>query len=170
MIAQATPWRCAARSDPYSADSRSNVFAAGPEPDLESNVFQTFEHPYKKMEPQWRELALAQKPAPLDETKEVLRKRLRHQARGRGWMEAAEFLNAFAEASNHFAGMGVQELQALDRLFRCDDMFLMRLVSGKTVAPEELDTPALQRLKLFFSEREDTVGGLFAADDNRPSM
>merc|ERR1711972_292427 len=134
------------------ADSRSNVFAAGPEVEPNSSVFQPLAHPYREKEATWRELALSQKPASTTEAEETLRKRLRHQARGRGWMEAAEFLDAFAEASEHFKGIDVQELRALDRLLRCDDMFLMRLVTGKAQVPEELDTPALARLQRLFRE------------------
>eukprot|EP00440_Ansanella_granifera_P049532 gb/GFBE01053673.1/.p1 GENE.gb/GFBE01053673.1/~~gb/GFBE01053673.1/.p1 ORF type:complete len:182 (+),score=42.00 gb/GFBE01053673.1/:1-546(+) len=143
-------------SDPFSADSRHNVFAQGPvgnPADPASSVFQSLSHEYRKQEPRWRELALGQKPPPVAEADTVLRKRLRHQARGRGWMEAAEFLSAYCEATSNFSTLPSSELRELDRLLRCDDMFLMRLAASRTAVPEELNTAALRRLQSFFQEQ-----------------
>jgi BolA protein len=64
-------------------------------------------------------------------------------------MEAAEFLHAF-EAQGGFGLLSGDQLRAMDRLLRCDDMFLMRLVAGRAAVPEELDTPALSSLQQFF--------------------
>jgi len=131
-------------------DSRNNVFAAGPEGhSAPPHVDQPLAHFHRDQEQQWRKLSLGQAPTRVGEDEEVVRRRLRHHARGRGWMEAAEFLNAF-EAQGGFELLSGDDLRAMDRLLRCDDMFLLRLVASRADVPEELDTPALTALQRFF--------------------
>ncbi|KAJ8602575.1 hypothetical protein CTAYLR_008772 [Chrysophaeum taylorii] len=102
-----------------------NVFAAGRETPTTAPM----------PEPAWREHALHHRNSH--------RKRLERMATQRGWVEAATLLGAFAPHLQE------DDLDAFDRLLACDDMFIMRLVAGRTACPPELDTPLLRRLRAF---------------------
>mmetsp|Transcript_24449 Transcript_24449/g.70150 ORF Transcript_24449/g.70150 Transcript_24449/m.70150 type:complete len:177 (+) Transcript_24449:21-551(+) len=128
--------------------SRHTVFGAAKE---DSSVFQSTTHAYRPMEPTWREHNLGLFERTRASSAEALRKKLRHHARARGWMEAAEFLVAFVDERG--ASLEAEELQDWERLMACDDMFLMRLVAGLTATPQELDTSVLQKLQDFFASR-----------------
>merc|ERR1712187_45826 len=99
-------------------------------------------------EPTWRKhnLDLFEKTRAQDDA--ALRKKLKHHARARGWMEAAEFLVAFVDACGD--DLAIDELRDWERLMACDDMFLMRLVGKLTPTPDELDTSVLQKLQSYF--------------------
>merc|ERR1711971_90411 len=73
----------------------------------------------------------------------TLRKKLKHHARARGWMEASEFLVGFVD--NHGEELHDSELEDWERLVACDDMFLMRLISRSTATPAALDTRVLRK-------------------------
>eukprot|EP00746_Dinoflagellata_sp_MGD_P167402 gnl/MRDRNA2_/MRDRNA2_97985_c0_seq1.p1 gnl/MRDRNA2_/MRDRNA2_97985_c0~~gnl/MRDRNA2_/MRDRNA2_97985_c0_seq1.p1 ORF type:complete len:174 (+),score=30.60 gnl/MRDRNA2_/MRDRNA2_97985_c0_seq1:59-580(+) len=159
----ATPWiqmlgyrcRCATRagvavrrtfsSHSASEFERHSVFGAGQE---DTSVFQATTHTYRAQEQIWRSHNLQLHENTRTKDEHSLRKKLRHHARARGWMEAAEFLVAFIDSEGET--LNSDELRDWERLMACDDMFLMRLVAGLTSTPEELDTAVLQKLKSFF--------------------
>eukprot|EP00931_Biecheleriopsis_adriatica_P105731 TRINITY_DN80267_c0_g1_i1.p1 TRINITY_DN80267_c0_g1~~TRINITY_DN80267_c0_g1_i1.p1 ORF type:complete len:195 (+),score=32.03 TRINITY_DN80267_c0_g1_i1:37-585(+) len=125
--------------------SRHSVFGEASE---DVSVFQATTATYRPVEPVWRQhnLDLLQKTRARDEA--ALRKKLKHHARARGWMEAAEFLVGFVEG--HADGLSADELRDWERLMACDDMFLMRLVARSTNIPPELDTSVLRKLQKYF--------------------
>jgi succinate dehydrogenase flavin-adding protein (antitoxin of CptAB toxin-antitoxin module) len=42
-----------------------------------------------------------------------------------------------------------EQLDGLERLLICDDMFIMRCVAGRKEVPKELDTEAFRMMKTF---------------------
>ncbi|CAK0818976.1 unnamed protein product [Prorocentrum cordatum] len=99
--------------------------------------------------------------APRQEPAGVIRKRLRHRARGRGWAEASEFLVGFFDSP--FADQLDDEgMRALDRLMQCDDMSLMRFASGRE-APEELQSGALAAVRKYFESCGPKIAFLAAS-------
>mmetsp|Transcript_14219 Transcript_14219/g.39160 ORF Transcript_14219/g.39160 Transcript_14219/m.39160 type:complete len:227 (+) Transcript_14219:117-797(+) len=124
--------------------SRDSVFGSAA-PDLDAAGIQ---HTYREKELEWRNLHLQSVPKRSDESAEVLLKKMRHRARGRGWMEASEFLVGFFDSP--FPGrLDHDGLKKLDRLLQCDDMFLMKLAVGRP-APEELQSEALDAMHEYF--------------------
>merc|ERR1711935_573482 len=80
---------------------------------------------------------------------EILRKKMRHQARTREDALLANFLLDFADARGD--KLGQQELDDWQILVGCDEEYLMNLVSGKQEAPTELDTPVLHQMRDYLS-------------------
>ena len=135
--------------------NRSNIVSAGAgTSNLHTNL-QSVTQP-EMPELAWRKLA-TRDDAGVEVDVEVLRKRLRWTATKRGWVEGGDFLTAWVDAGG-LSRMDADSLPALDRLLKCDDMFLMSIVMGTKATPAELDTPALAALK-HFADHDSGWGG-----------
>ncbi|CAE8592141.1 unnamed protein product [Polarella glacialis] len=74
--------------------TRNSVFGIAQEATEDASNFQSASHDVRRKEAEWRghDLELLERTRTKDTT--ALRKKLRHHARSRGWIEAAEFLAA----------------------------------------------------------------------------
>ncbi|CAE8673266.1 unnamed protein product [Polarella glacialis] len=136
--------------------TRNSVFGIAQEATEDASNFQSASHDVRRKEAEWRghDLELLERTRTKDTT--ALRKKLRHHARSRGWIEAAEFLVAFVDARG--AELEDEELQDWERLMACDDMLLMRIVASTTDVPQELETKLLRKMQLFCASNGPAEG------------
>ena len=119
----------------------SNLFTANP--NITQPIFP---------EKEWRDLA-----APVDvptSSFDVRVKKLKWVATKRGWTEAGEFLISWVENGGLSRIEGEQQLEEMERLLKCDDMFLMQLIWGSAEIPDELNNGALTALRQFSNKNQ----------------
>jgi succinate dehydrogenase flavin-adding protein (antitoxin of CptAB toxin-antitoxin module) len=100
-------------------------------------------------EEDWRELAVADHSIEESLSFEVRKKKLRWVATKRGWTEAGEFLSEFVDQGGLDKIQNKDSLLNMERLLKCDDMFLMGIICGTKSIPKELNNDALVLLKEF---------------------
>jgi succinate dehydrogenase flavin-adding protein (antitoxin of CptAB toxin-antitoxin module) len=109
-------------------------------------------HATDASEEEWRQLNLQNQPTRNDSSSHdipIRKRRLAYACRKRGWAECGEFLSHFA-ASEHWEELNQpDQLDGLERLLQCDDMFIMRIVAGIKETPPELESDALQEMQKF---------------------
>jgi len=88
-----------------------------------------------------------------EECMTVLRKRLIHACKNRGWAEMSNFCYEFAQETDNLEVFVFDELKQLERILLADDLFLMALVTGKKQVPEEFEGRVMDMLIQFAQSR-----------------
>lgn len=83
----------------------------------------------------------------MTEELDTRRRKLSFRAWHRGFKEADLYLGRFADAE--LAQMGVEDLDAFERLLEQPDQELYGWIIGRTDTPEEFNTPLMTRLQAF---------------------
>mmetsp|Transcript_34114 Transcript_34114/g.106833 ORF Transcript_34114/g.106833 Transcript_34114/m.106833 type:complete len:89 (+) Transcript_34114:443-709(+) len=79
----------------------------------------------------------------------VLRKRLMHACKNRGWAEMSKLCHEFAQGLDDLKDLSLEDLKQLERILLADDLFLMALVTGKKEVPEEFEGKVMSMLISF---------------------